>query len=202
LRQLLLRKALMLISKELLTLCVNNDRKAQFEFYKASYSFIMRICYRYYPSKDEALVAHNESFLKIVMNLEKYKGEGPIEIWMRRIVINTIIDQYRKEKKLKETISFTDVSDPGFSEIPQDENDVEMKLQADDLYRLIQLLPPMCQKVFNLYVVDGYTHKEIGVLLEISEGTSKSQLFDARKKLQAMLKDYYKPKAAKNEPAE
>jgi RNA polymerase sigma factor (sigma-70 family) len=67
---------------------------------------------------------------------------------------------------------------------------------------LIQLLPPMCRKVFNLYVVDGYNHKEIGELLGVSEGTSKSQLFDARKKLQAMIKEYYKPKAARNEQAE
>lgn len=192
----------MLITKDLLTKCMDNDRKAQLELYKVCYSFIMRICYRYYTSLDDAKVAHNESFLKIVMNLAKYKGDAPFEVWIRRITINTIIDNYRKDKKLRETIEFADVNDPSFEEEPPEENEAEMKLQTEDLYRLIQLLPPMCRKVFNLYVVDGYNHKEIGELLGVSEGTSKSQLFDARKKLQAMIKEYYKPKAARNEQAE
>lgn len=192
----------MLLPKELLQRCIDNDRKAQLELYKACYSFIMRICYRYFNSKDEVLAAHNESFLKIVINLSSYKAEAPFEVWARRITVNTIIDTFRKNKKLKETIEYTDMASPDFVEEPYDYgNEVEMKLEAEDLYKLIYQLPPMCQKVFNLYVVDGYNHREIGEMLDISEGTSKSQLFDARKKLQQLLKNYHIPKAAKNESA-
>lgn len=192
----------MFISKELIQQCIDNDRKAHLELYKACYSFIMRICYRYHTSKDDVLAAHNESFLKIVLNLKSYKAEAPFEVWARRITINTIIDDYRKNKKLKETIEYIDITAPDYVEEPFDEgNEVEMKLEADDLYKLIYQLPPMCQKVFNLYVVDGYNHREIGELLGINEGTSKSQLFDARRKLQQMLKNYHTPKAASNESA-
>lgn len=189
------------ITQELLNKCMDNDRKAQYELYKSCYSFMMGICYRYYPSEDEAKAVHNESFLKIILNLEKYKGEGPFESWMRRITINTIIDTYRRDKKMKDTIWYTDTTSPDFNEEPPEGNEAELKLEAEDLYRLIHTLPPMCRKVFNMYVVDGYSHKEIATVMGISEGTSKSQLFDARKKLQNMVQNYHTPKAAKNEPA-
>jgi RNA polymerase sigma-70 factor (ECF subfamily) len=191
------------VSQELLKKCINNDRKAHYELYKLCYTFIMRVCYRYYTSKDDALSVHNESFLKIVLNLEKYKGEAPFEAWMRRIVVNTIIDNYRKTKKLKELVQYIDTNAPDFVEPPPPEGpEAELKMEADDIYRLIHLLPPMCRKVFNMYVVDGYSHREIAETLQISEGTSKSQLFDARKKMQQMIKDLHIPKAARNEPAE
>ena len=191
----------MLVTKELLERCINNDRKAQQEFYKAYYSFIMGICYRYYSSKDEMFIAHNESFLKIMMNLKSYKGDAPFEVWIRRITINTIMDSFRRTKKLRETIEFKDMAAPDFIEAPQEgnKNEAEWSLEVEDLYKLIHLLPPMCKKVFNLYVVDGYQHKEIAKMLGVSEGTSKSQLFDARKKLQKMIADYHTPKVAKNE---
>jgi len=190
----------MLITNELLQRCINNERKAQQELYKACYSFIMGICYRYYKSKDDVLIAHNESFLKVIMNLKSYKGDAPFEVWMRRITINTVIDSFRKTKKLRETIQYTDMAAPDFvEEAHQDGNEAEWLLEVEDLYKLIHLLPPMCKKVFNLYVVDGFPHKEIAEMLGISEGTSKSQLFDARKKLQRMIKNYHTPKVAKNE---
>lgn len=188
------------ITEDLLKRCINNDRKAHHELYKACYSFIMRICYRYYTSKDDVLAVHNESFMKVVTSLKNYKGDAPFEAWMRRITINTVIDSFRRNKKLRETIQYTDMASSDFIEKPVNYgNEAEWQLEVEDLYKLIHLLPPMCKKVFNLYVVDGYAHKEIAEMLGISEGTSKSQLFDARKKLQHMIKNYHTPKVAKNE---
>jgi RNA polymerase sigma factor (sigma-70 family) len=189
------------ISNQLIKRCIRDDVRAQSELYKVCYSFILRICYRYYSSKDEALVVHNESFLKVVTHLKKYDNETPIEVWIRKIVINTVIDNYRRTKKLRETIEYTDMNAENYIEMPQDDYGMEMKLEAEDIFKLIHLLPPMCGKVFNLNVIDGYAHKEIAEMLGISEGTSKSQLYEARKKLQAMIKNYHTPKIQNNELA-
>jgi len=188
----------MQISPELIKRCIDNDRKAQYELYKACYSFLMRICYRYNPAnKDDALDTLNQSFLKIVMNLKKFKGEAPFEVWIKRITINTVIDNYRRNKKMYETLEYTDINSPDFKEDPLEDSYIQQKLDADEIYDMIAKLPPMCQKIFNLYVIDGYTHKEIGEILGISDGTSKSQLFDARKKLQLMIAHRNMPKAVK-----
>lgn len=186
---------------ELLNKCINNDRKAQYELYKACYSFILSICYRYFSSKDDALAVQNEIFLKIILNLSKYKGEGAFEAWVRKVAVNTIVDKYRKDKKLKATIVYTDMAAETLQETSPEENEVEIKLATQDIYRLIHLLPPMYGKVFNLFVIDGYSHKEIAEMLSISEGTSKSNLYDARKKLQQMIAKQQLQKAPSNEPA-
>lgn len=189
------------ITEELLKRCMSNDTRAQNELYRACYSFIKRICYRYYNNEDEVLTSLNESFFKIVTNLKSYRHESPFEVWMRRITINTIIDSYRRAKKMKDVLHYTDLSTPDFAEPITDENETELKMEAEDILKLIHLLPPMCKKIFNLYVIDGYNHREIGEMLEISEGTSKSQLFEARKKLQQMVKNYHTPKITSNELA-
>ncbi len=191
----------MIVSQELIERCKKEDIRAQAELYKLCYSFILRICHRYCGNKDDVQIVHNESFLKIITNLRKYDNVTPIEVWMRKITINTIIDSFRRTKKLKETIDYTDMSGIDMPEDSFKWAEVELKLEADDIYKLIHLLPPMCGRVFNLYVIDGYIHKEISEMLGISEGTSKSQLFEARKKLQQMLKNYHTPKLARNELA-
>jgi len=191
----------MQVSQELLKRCIKEDMRAQSELYRLCYSFMLRICYRYYSSKDDVLTVHNESFLKVITNLKKYDNVTPIEVWIRKITVNTIIDSFRRTKKLKETIEYADMSGTDHPEDGFEWADIELKLEADDIYKLIHLLPPMCSKVFNLYVIDGYTHKEIGDMMGISEGTSKSQLFEARKKLQAMIKNYHTPKLTRNELA-
>ena len=126
--------------------------------------------------------------MKILDNLKTYTTDKPFEAWAKRIIINTLIDDFRKQRKVKELIEYTD-----FSELPPtqdsiDFNEADKQFDAQQLEAMIQQLPPMSQKVFNLYALDGYKHSEIAALLEISEGTSKWHLSSARKKLKEMMR--------------
>lgn len=135
----------------------------------------------------------NEGFLKILDNLSRYKGdEVPFEAWCKRIMINTLIDAYRKKRKQPDEVDYEEVSHSseavGFTL-----NDALKTISADDLEAMLQSLPANSRQVFNLYVIDGYTHQEIGSKMAISEGTSKWHLNHARKKLQELLKRILDP---------
>jgi len=148
----------------------------------------MPVCLRYRRNKADAAAMLNAGFMKILDNLKTYTAEKPFEAWAKRIMINTLIDDFRKQRKVKELIEYTD-----FSELPPtqdsiDFNEADKQFDAQQLEAMIQQLPPMSQKVFNLYALDGYKHSEIAALLEISEGTSKWHLSSARKKLKEMMR--------------
>ena len=166
--------------------CLKGDRKAQQELYKMFYSKMMATCYRYANNRDDAKDILQDGFVKVFRNLKRYKSVGSLEGWVRRIMINTALDSLKKKK-----IIFT----------VGDENDYILENSkvesADTIYNqfgvqnimtAIQSLSPAYQTVFNLYVIEGYSHKEIAKELNISEGTSKSNLAKARKNLQHLLK--------------
>lgn len=144
----------------------------------------MGVCVRYTRSHEEAMDLLNQGFLKILTGLDKYKEEVPFEAWIRRIMINTLIDDYRKHKKYHETHELTDFDQVGFEQMWVAINDGEKQLEADAIIALIQELPPMTRQVFNMYAIDGFSHKEIAKTLNISEGTSKWHVSAARKDLQ------------------
>lgn len=173
------------IEIDLITACVRRERKAQYELYKLTYRYLMSICIRYTRSYEEAQEALNMGFLKVLNNIDKYQSHIPFKSWIRRIIINTLIDEYRKEKKHKENIKYIE----DFEELPVGAalNDAISKMNTEEIHKLITQLPPMSQRVFNLYVVDGFDHKEIGEMLGISEGTSKWHLHASREQLKAML---------------
>ncbi len=177
----------MQISRQLLQDCRRKDRKAQFALYKACYSILMSVCMRYKRNKDDAAAVLNEGFLKILNNLDKYDDSTPFEAWIKRIMINTIIDEFRKNRKVKELIEYTNFEEEERYADQFDFNTADQQFDAEDLEVIIQTLPPMTQKVFNLYAIDGYTHKDIADLLDISDGTSKWHLSSARKKLQEAI---------------
>ena len=129
----------------------------------------------------------NVGFLKVLDNLDKYKSNVPFEAWIRRIMINVLIDDFRKNRKVRELIEYTDFSESFTSEPPIDYNEADKQFDAEQLEAFIQALPSVSQKAFNLFAIDGYTHKEIAELLNISEGTSKWHVSFARKKLQEMM---------------
>lgn len=146
----------------------------------------MSVCLRYEKNKEDAEELLNMGFLKIVTKLEKYQTKIPFEAWIRRIMINTIIDEYRKNKKKNETIEYTDFEDHNYDR-HFDFNEADKNFDAEGLERLIRKLPEMSQKVFNMHVIDGYSHKEISDELGISIGTSKWHVSNARTMLKEMI---------------
>ena len=177
------------IDKTLLQACRKNDRKAQSQLYKSCFGLLMSVCIRYKNDEAEARAVLNQGFLKILTNLDKYDSKIPFEAWIRRIMINTIIDEFRKYKKHKERMQYTDFTATDTFNDKVDFNIADQMFDAADVEYFIKQLPEIGQKVFNLFVVDGYSHKEIGGVLDITEGASKWHLSSARKRLKTMLKE-------------
>ncbi len=173
------------IQPQLISNCIKRERKAEYEMYKITFSYLMSICIRYTRNEDTAKEILNIGFLKILTNLEKFRAEVPFKAWIRKIMVNTLIDEFRKQKKLHSNIEFVEdyLETGNFSEA----NSAIQNLNAQQIRLFISQLPPASKQVFNLYAIDGYTHKEIGELLEISEGTSKWHLNSAREKLKEMI---------------
>jgi RNA polymerase sigma-70 factor (ECF subfamily) len=162
-------------------LCGNPD--SQKRLYKNFYGFALAICLRYSSDRDEAVEIMNQGFLKVFTHLDKYNPEKPFKPWLSRIMTNTAIDHYRSQIK---HVGLLELSE---AEHISCEASIYQKLGYEDLLKLIQRLPPGYRTVFNLYAIEGYNHKEIGKLLGLSEGTSKSNLFKAREKLRGYLQE-------------
>ncbi len=175
------------IEQGLLRQCIDKDRKAQFALYKQSYSFLMSICVRYTNNREDAQSLLNLGFLKLLNNLEKYKEEIPFGLWARRVMINTIIDEYRKNKKEKELLEYHDFTDRNDDETLTEVNDAIKRMDVQEIQNHIDKLPNVSRRVFNMFVVDGFGHKEIALMLGMSEGTSKWHLNNAREKLKVMI---------------
>jgi RNA polymerase sigma-70 factor (ECF subfamily) len=171
--------------ESILRACIKNDGAAQKVLIRQYYSFVMSISLRYSASREEAEEMLNDTFLKVFKNLGKYDFAQPFKAWLRRITVNTAIDYYRKNQKHSPPVGLDDVVIPDFSD------DVISRISAEEILRLVQKLSPSYRMVFTLHVVEGYNHKEIAEMLGIQEGTSKSNLQDARRKLQQMIKAAY-----------
>jgi RNA polymerase sigma factor (sigma-70 family) len=172
------------IQPQLIAQCIKHDRKAEYELYKLSYSYLMSICMRYSRDKDSASEALNMGYMKILKNLETYNPAIPFKAWIRRIMVNTLIDEYRKNKREREKVTYVEeyFESANFSDV----NDALSKINCKQIFAEINKLPEATKKVFNLFIIDGYSHKEVADMLGISEGTSKWHLNAARQK----LKDY------------
>jgi RNA polymerase sigma factor (sigma-70 family) len=163
--------------------CINNERTAQEALYKLFYVDMLRVCHSYLPDKELAKEAFNSGFLKVFQSIKNFDLEkGELGGWIRKIMIYTAIDLCRKELK------FTSLT---LSEQDQDDFFIPPsaleKLYFEDILSNIRLLPYATQTVFNLSVMDGFTHKEIGEQLNISEGTSRWHLAEAKKKLRELV---------------
>lgn len=173
----------------LLQAAQHGDRKAQSALYRSCFPVLMAVCMRYKRDKQDAVSALNNGFLKIIQNLERYKrDEVPFEAWIRRIMINTVIDEYRREKKWRELTVFAEDIERVFPNEPIDWNEADQRLDVQHLEALLQRLPPKTQKVFNLFAIDGFSHQEISDMLGMSEGTSKWHVNNARTQLQSWIK--------------
>lgn len=176
----------MTISSEILEQCKQGDREAQFVFYEHYYGMLMGICMRYRREESEARFLLNLGFYKIFKALKSYDGDAPLEPWMRRITINTVIDDFRSDKKRTEQMRYTDFDHPSDPK-PVHWSRAEQELEAEEIMNLLDILPTATKTVFNLFAIDGYKHREIGQLLDISPNTSKWHVHEARKQLQERL---------------
>lgn len=162
--------------------CKNNNREAQYKLYQMLSGKMFAVCLRYSKNREAAEDLVQEGFVKVFHNIDKYRGEGSFEGWVRRIFVNTAVEHYRKNSKMYPVVDVEQVGSDIEWENPGDE------LQLADLMGLINQLSPGYKTIFNMYVIEGYSHKEISEMLEISEGTSKSQLARARYLLMDMIK--------------
>ncbi len=173
----------MLEHKELIEACVDGDMKAQRRFYELFAGRMFVICLRYAKSDLEAEDVLQESFIKIFRNIEKFRGESRLEYWMKRIVINTALNHHRNKLYMYPMVNVETVQHEF------QHNQTISNYQFEELLKMIQELPTGCKMIFNLYAIEGYSHKEIAEMLEISEGTSKSQLSRAKMLLQKKITD-------------
>lgn len=165
--------------------CLTGNRLAEKLLVRMYLGFVKSIALRYSSNHMEAEEIVNDVFLKLFNNLAKYDYSKPFQAWTRTIAVNTAIDYYRKSQKYAHQTDIDDV------DLADTDFDVISKISAEEILMLVQKLPPSYRTVFTLYVVDGYNHREIADMLGIKEGTSKSNLQDARKKLQNLIKIYY-----------
>ncbi|MGB0864087.1 MAG: RNA polymerase sigma factor [Saprospiraceae bacterium] len=165
---------------QLIKKALTGNRASQKELYRQFYGYGMAICIRYTQNKEEAQEVLNDSFIKAFKNLDRFDFEKPFKYWLRRIVINTSIDHLRKNKKYRETLNLEQAHEVS------EKVDGLNNLSAQEILNLVQKLAPSYRLVFNLYVIEGYTHREIAEELGISTGTSKSNLSMARTRLKKM----------------
>ena len=173
-----------MITDALIARCIPRGPKAQHELYAAMYPKLMAICCRYERNRQDAAATMNMGFLKILERIGTRRPEVPFEPWARRIVINTVIDSFRrnKERKARETMDVM-IDDADHRDV----NGYLQHMEAEAFAELLQRLPPMSRNVFNLFAIDGFAHAEIAELLGISEGTSKWHVSHARSILQQAI---------------
>jgi len=165
--------------------CIRGDRKSQRVLYETFYSKMMSVSYRYTSNAEDAKDILQEGFVKVFANIKTYKFNGSLEGWIRRIIVNTAIDHFRKNKD----VYFIDDDDGYILENSKIEraDTIYSKFGEEVIMEAIQLLSPAYKTVFNLNVIEGYQHKEIAKKLGITEGTSKSNLAKAKIRLRTIL---------------
>ncbi len=169
--------------KDLIKKCASGDILAQKAFYEKFAGKMMGVCLRYAKDVEEAEDVMQDAFIKIFNKIPVYEEKGSLEGWVRRIVVNTALDSYRKNKKHQQ-----DVNADTVDYLLETKNHIIAELSAQDLLVIINNLPEGYRIVFNLFAIEGYSHKEIAERLGITESTSKSQYSRAKKLLRDILK--------------
>ena len=174
----------MISESDLIEGCIRGDRRLQYQLYERFAPKMFGVCLRYAGNAEEAEDILQEGFIKVFKKISSYRGDGSFEGWIRRIFVNTAIEHFRRKTYLQPITE-------------QEENTLEGKyltvldsLAEKDIVHLVQQLSPGYRTVFNMYVVEGYTHKQIADSLGISEGTSKSQLSRAKLILQDLVRKH------------
>jgi RNA polymerase sigma factor (sigma-70 family) len=182
------RKEILEISEEtLIKGCLKNDRKMQELLYRKFSRELYSICLAYESDRDDAKDILQDGFMKIFLGIGSYDNHGSLKGWMRRIITNTAIDHWRKSVKGNNLLSIDTIN---YQDHPFDIPNTS--IDCSDILNMVSKLPSGARMIFNLYALEGYSHKEIAEKLKISEGTSKSQVNRARQLLQQYLGDTFK----------
>ena len=172
--------------QEIIRGCIDRSHKYQELLYYKYSGKMFGVCLRYASNYHSAEDILQEGFVKVFRNIERFRGDGAFEGWLRRIFVNTAIEHFRKTVHLYPIVDSAPLAPES-----ADTNALD-GLMAEDLMTMLQELSPGYKTIFNLYAIEGYSHKEIAEILNITEGTSKSQLSRARYLLQKKLQDLYK----------
>jgi RNA polymerase sigma-70 factor (ECF subfamily) len=181
--------------KKIIESCIKGDLMSQQTLYKAFYGKMLVICMRYAKDKDEALDILQDGFVKVFEKLKNFEFKGSLEGWIRRIMVNTAIDNIRKRKDVftktdpELELELDSIAD---EEMNDDELEKIKSLKAEIIIKLIQQLSPAYRTVFNMFVIENMTHAEIAERLNINIGTSKSNLAKAKIKLRQLVNEYIK----------
>ncbi|MFZ1705759.1 MAG: sigma-70 family RNA polymerase sigma factor [Saprospiraceae bacterium] len=166
--------------------CIQNDRKCQQGLYELFFDTLLKVCYKYTKDESEALTILNDGYLKIFKNIHLYKNIGSFEGWSKKIMYHSVIDHYRKRDK---TLSFSQPFDM-LPENPTSDNVLD-ELMRGEILQLLDLLPENSAKALKLFAFENYTHADIGKELNITEGTSRWHVAQARNMLKEKLNVYY-----------
>lgn len=165
--------------------CKKGKISAQHLLYRHYYSYAMSICLRYAKTRETAEEILNDSFLKVFRHIKKYNSDYPFTSWLRKIIINTAIDYYRKQLNKEEYYH------SNLEKIIQCQNKAIENLETDDILYLLRKLSHTHRMVFNLYEMEGYNHKEIAEIIGTTEGTSRSYLKRAKEQLRSLYYTYF-----------
>jgi len=166
--------------RELVQGCANNERKFQELLYRRYFRSMMYMCMKHTEDRDLAMQIVNNGFLKVFKKIDSFSFKGSLEGWIRRIVFHSLSDFYKQHSKYVQFLVFEEKE----KTIP---DTVLSNMYVEDILKMVNELPPATKKVFHLYAIEGFAHKEIAAQLQISEGTSKWHLSAARKTLKKML---------------
>jgi len=162
--------------------CAGGDKRSQEILYKRYFSFAMSICIRYTRDENEAMEIVNDSYMKVLEGLSDYDSSRPFKPWFGKVLVNTAIDNYRKNLKHNDNLSINAVTEAG-----EQEPDIEAELSVNDILELYRHLPENYKLTFNLFEIEGYSHEEIGRMMGVTASTSRSNLARAKK----MLRELY-----------
>ena len=171
-----------MLDAEIIKECIEGNRIAQEKLYNFYASRMRGTCLRYSSSVFEAEDIFQDGFIKVFTHLKNYKYQGSFDGWIRRIIINTAIDTYKKNSLMDDHISFDMLEEDEITSV-----EIAYNMTEEDLIQVLSKLPQGYRMVFNLYAIEGFSHKEIAEMMQITESTSKSQLFKARKQIQYLL---------------
>ena len=169
--------------------CLEGNARAQRKLFKHFYGLVMRVCMRYAGSTDEAADMLNEGFLKVFSNLDKYENTGSFEAWLKRVVCNAALDYRRRFVKQVDFVNIDELPETQVAD--ETVNDAVARMSSQELVGLIQQLPPVTRTVFNMFVFEGFSHRDISQELNISENTSAWHVNSARSKLKEAISKLY-----------
>jgi RNA polymerase sigma-70 factor (ECF subfamily) len=167
---------------DLISGCLKGKELHQEVLYKRYFSFAMSVCIRYTKDRNEAMEIVNDSYMKVLENLGDYDTSKSFKAWYSRILVNTSIDNYRRNLKHSSSVSIENIA-----ETEEQEPDIEIELSVNDILKIFSRLPANYKLTFNLFEMEGYSHEEIGKLLGVTTSTSRSTLSRAKK----MVRDIY-----------